>query len=102
MKHMKLIALFVAIMMVQGTHASPKVERAKQMGSVGFHLAKVIAGWKIGGAYFNGRLRDQDNNWCLGGAIFLIADGLHELHHDLHRHIFTHLNAWWQHKSKKE
>ena len=102
MKQMKLIALLAAAMMVQGTHAGPKMDKAKQMGTVGIHLAKVATGCMLWEAAWNNRIKDEDRKWGFGGSFLLIADGLYDLHHDLHRHIFMHLNAWWRSKQPKK
>ncbi|TET35951.1 hypothetical protein E3J61_01435 [Candidatus Dependentiae bacterium] len=106
MKHMKLIALLAAAMMVQGTHAGPKIEKAKQMGTVGIHLAEVVGGVVLGVAGW--RQWDQGKSfWERGkGKAFmvlsapLILKGLHDLKNDLHQHIFYHMDAWWKYKSK--
>ena len=102
MKHMKLIVLLAAAMMAQPAHAGPKVDKAKQMGTAGIHLAKVVTGCMLWDAAWNNRIKDADRKWGFGGSVLLIADGLYELHHDLHRHIFTHVNAWWRSKQPKK
>ena len=100
MKHMKLIALLVAALMVQFVHAGPKMDKMKDLGKVGIHLAKVVTGWKVGEVSWNKSIGQSERQWLVGGSAILVIDGLHDLKNDLHRHIFYHLNAWYKYKTQ--
>lgn len=103
MKYKKLIVFCVSMVGICTVGADPNRERVKQYAQVGLHLAKVIAGmqlWQIG---WDDRIKEsKDKKWIMGGSLLLVCDGLYELKNDLHRHIFTHLNAWWNYKSQKK
>ncbi len=100
MKHMKLIALLAAAMMVQGAHAGPKMDKAKEMGTVGIHLAEVVGGVVLGVAGWHQRDQRRGKAFMVL-SVPLIIKGLHDLKNDLHKHIFYHMNAWWKYKSKE-
>jgi len=100
MKHMRLMALFIAAMMMQPAYAGPKMERAKNFGTVGWHCAKVVAGWKLWQIGWKSPVWDTDDKWIIGTSLFLLADGLSDLKTDLHKHMFHHLDSWWNYKSK--
>ncbi len=99
MKHMKLIVFLAAAMIVQGAHAGPKIEKAKQMGTVGIHLAEVVGGVVLGVAGWRQCDQLRGKAFMVLSAPFILK-GLHDLKNDLHQHIFYHMNAWWKYKSK--
>ncbi len=103
MKRMKLMALLAAAMMVQSVYADAadsRVQKAKQMGMVGIHLAEVVGGVVLGVAGWRQRDQRRGKAFMLL-SVPLILKGLHDLKDDLHKHIFHHLNAWWRYKSKE-
>ncbi len=99
MKHMKLIALLAAAMMVQGVQASSKMDSAKKVGKkvakVTWHTAQtatgvfaVVADFMMlldAGDTFRENLKEH--KWFVGaasvGAITLLNSGLKGLNHEL-------------------
>ncbi len=99
MKHMKLIALLAAAMMVQGAHASSKMDDAKKVGKsaakVTWHAAQTATGGfavfadfmmlSEGVRPFRENLRK--NKWFIGvasvAAITLLNEGLRGLNREL-------------------
>ncbi len=55
MKHMRLIALLVVAMMVQGVYAGKKIDAAKKVGMIGWHAGQVCGG-AFGGSMVVDRL----------------------------------------------
>ncbi len=96
MKHMKLIAVLAAAMMVPAASAGPKMDKAKDLVKVGFHLSKVVTGWNVGAVGWSKGIGQDEGQWLVGGSLCLIVDGLHDLKNDLHQHIFHHMNAWYK------
>lgn len=114
MKHMKLVALLAAALMVHPVFADKKedkapskIEKIKRYGCVGLHVGEVALGlgliaiWaKHGGTLAKLSLEKKDA--LFAGSLPLIWYGVRGLHHDMHRHIFYHLNAWRDRYEKKK
>lgn len=102
MKRMKLAIVLATGLMASGIAAGPKIERAKGFAKVGFHLTEVALGALFirNGIHLGGN--PVRRYVPLGIGTLCIAKGLYDLKVDLHRHMFAHLNAWWNYKTQQK